>query len=321
MVKTKVQHLKRKTVILTIFILLLVISFTFVVIHRGFYYADYHTTWQLHFPEDTEISVIDAFSGSSYVASVDRVQKIVELQNISETELNRLTSDLNSTGVTLSISTKALPANLPMQIISGIVLLTLTALGATYFSGLRELLRFKQKEIYTLFLWQGIAWVWGLTIQIGVMSFFSRFYKLTDLSIISLFIYVVWSTFLITANVTRIYNNYQYNIPQLNELFIYSKSQLKYVHRRGATLWTVFIFLLTLALGVHFSIDGFLLITAVIISGESLTHLPGLLRSVWKRRTRAANKTDKVVSEPNTTKNTSKYTKTKRKDKRAVRRK
>jgi len=255
-----------------------VVSIVILIVNRGIYFASFHSNELMKVTTDGSRDVISRFSTSPYVAAIDHENSIVEFQSIPNDEFNKIVADLQVESGVVSVEAISQNPILPQDVVMRFVWTAVAALLIVavfiYVTVLRKLMVVNRNLTWRIAGFYLVAMGIGLVNIFGIISLFSRFYQLTDVSIAALGVTFLWgasSVFLVLYETWEHHTNFYSN---MLDVFTLNRRRLLWLTKISAIIWGIILIAVMIGLGQRFIIDGLLIGAGVIIIGASLMVLP-----------------------------------------------
>lgn len=259
---------------IVIMMLILGLALLILFFNAGFRNAFYHATWNVKLPEAATEEYMNSFSSSPYLASLDKQNKELHWQGIPETELNRVVDEIRTQFPEETISVTEMSELLPTALVVRTVYIVLFGLIVSlvylYFM---EIGKFNSRKVF--FQVTGlnvVALIWGGVVMLGILSSMSLIYKLTEYSLLTLVVMVLW--------VGMGYYRSLLEIRKEPILDLALESQRRFWRQLNKSTWNwlvLFVVLLAIGLNTVFVVDAILLAVALILGSYVQQELPILL--------------------------------------------
>lgn len=282
-------------------VLWLLLGGAFLLINRGFYYADYQTTYKLDLPENaTAESKFTELSKDQYVAQLDRDQHIVYYQMIPAETLNKIMADLkankDTAAVTLTQSTVVRTEVLFAKVVLLVVLSLIVFTGFVFYTIINKMKR-GRLNVWKLLGFLLVSVLLGVAAQLGALSLISRIYNLTEISITTLSLGMVWGMLLIYLVI------YDYAVRHNAETDLGEAINMNFRHTGGMNKRTVvflgiILVLITFGLGSKFLIEAILIFLAIMSAGIFLQYSPIVLYHLNRNSFLAVWKSFRISNSP-----------------------
>jgi hypothetical protein len=258
-----------------------VISLGVIVANRGVYFANFHASMLMKVTTDGTKDVVSRFSSSPYVAALDRENSIVEFQSIPYDEFNKIVADLEEEDGVVSVESIEQTRILSQDVV---VRFAWTAAAAVlifslfmYVTVVRKLMGINRNLTLRVVAFYAAALGIGLINVFGLLSLFSRFYELTDVSMLVLMITFLWGAALIFLTLYEIWEHHTNFYSNMLDVFSLNRRRLTWLLKISSIVWGIILASVAIGLGTRFAIDAVLIGAGVMIISASLQVLPNFL--------------------------------------------
>ncbi len=262
-------------------ILLAALSIGVIIINRGVYFADFHSSQLVQITSDGSVDILDQYTSSPYLAHVDHTNSILEFQSIPAETLNKIVSDIKSikgvTVVSVINQTRILPVDILARLIWGALGVLVITFMYMYLVTLRKLFNLNSKLAWQMLGLYVLSLGIGLVTSFGAISLVSRFYELSDISIASLMIAYLWGISLIMLVLQENWEQSKAFFNYLPEVLALNRRRLAWLNNAAAVVWMLILAGAILGLGKRFVIEGVLMAAGLTFVSLSIQVLPNFL--------------------------------------------
>lgn len=291
--KLKIRRPSPMQFILAGILLWLAVSGIVLYLNRGFYFAGYEDTYVLDLPEsDAGQAKFADLSKGQYVAELDRDHHAIYFQNIPATEMTRIYSDLQSatdTAATTLTETSVVHTDYFFIRVGMLMILSSILFAASMYYFVIRNLKGRQFKVWKLLVTLYVSLAIGVFAQLGLLSLVSRIYNLSNVSLSTLAIAVMWGILIVYFVI------YDFAVKHNGEATLAEGINMNYRHVGGMNrvVWAFLAMVLvvvTFGLGSKFIIEAILIFTAIFFSGAFLQYFPLVIyrlnrraiRSIWQ---------------------------------------
>lgn len=285
-------------------VIALVLSAVVLWINKGFYFAAFEDTYILDLPENAagEAKYADLSKGQ-YVAQLDRDHHAVYFQNILAQDINRIFSDVSTNADTVDAAlTETNIIHTDIFLVRVVILMVLTSILfaiSMYYFVIRKL-KGRQMKIWRLMGLLYLSALIGIFANLGLLSLVSRIYNLSNVSISSLAIGLMWGIFLIY------FVAYDFAVKHNGEMSLAEGINMNYRHTGGvnrvawAFLGAVLV-IVTFGLGSKFIVEGVLVFMTVFTVSVFLQYFPLVIYRLNRNAIRSIRQNFQVLDNTNLT--------------------
>jgi hypothetical protein len=247
--------------------------------NKGFYYADYQSGIILQFPETTQSSFFDQFSGAKYVSKVNRDAKQVRYQGLTIPQVNAVVQSLEIKPTSIIEQSQILPVNTTTRVVWIGLITVFVSSAYIYYSIIRKFKGIRTK-LFGLTVFKLLGLGLGILTYLGLISLISRVYQLNDTTLLGVLISGLIGLVVVYISLQNLLN-YETHAETIYELEMQTVPFTKLTVYRIWRIAALIILFVAIGMGVNFGFDALLIFIGIVITIFSVLLLPEFLNIAW----------------------------------------
>jgi hypothetical protein len=262
-------------------VLMLVASLAVLLLNQGFKYTYYHPHFVIKLEGENLDNVFNEFSLKQGVSKIDRERKKLELQEMTKTQVQAITTELAAKEevdkATLVYEQEIIPFEISGRLSVGLIGGVTIILAFIYFTVFRHLIKLGAKQAWLFGLLLLVGLYTGLFISAGLLSAVSNYYQLTPVSFTAIGIAFFWGMLLIQLGLRKVLTDSPAGLPSVKDMLRNTMQEVGDMAKMSAAVWAILLIGITFGLGVKFAPEAVLIGLALMITASSIYFIPDFI--------------------------------------------